>query len=143
MNKNGPIIIIEDDVDDRDFLKEIFMKLAYPNELIFFEDGSAALEFLNQTEVLPFLILSDINMPKINGIELRKLIHENERLHLKCIPYLFLTTNANKSSVVDAYSMSVQGFFVKPSSYDKMESSIKKIMEYWKECIAPSEYENR
>jgi DNA-binding NarL/FixJ family response regulator len=79
-------------------------------------------------------------MPKINGFELRNKVHTNELLHIKCIPYLFFTTSATKEAVFEAYALSVQGFFVKPNSYDKLESTIRKIMDYWKECIAPNEY---
>lgn len=140
MDKNGPVVVIEDDEDDQKMLEEIFKKLNYKNEIVFFEDGLNALKYLDKTEIIPFLILSDINMPKINGLELRNKVHTNEKLHIKCIPYLFFTTSANKQSVIDAYAMSVQGFFVKPVSFDKLESTIRKIMEYWKECIAPSEY---
>jgi CheY-like chemotaxis protein len=140
MNKNGPVVIIEDDADDQLILQEIFKSLNYDNPIVYFNDGNDALEFLNKTDVIPFLILSDINMPKINGFELRTRVHTNEQLQLKCIPYLFFTTSANKQSVIDAYAMSVQGFFVKPNTYDKLENTIRKIMEYWKECIAPSEY---
>jgi len=141
MNKNGPIIVIEDDSDDQEMLKEIFERLGYENKIVFFEDGNAALDYLNQTDTVPFLVLSDVNMPKINGFELRAKIHTNELLQIKCIPYLFFTTTADKKAVIDAYAMSVQGFFVKPHSYEKLESTMRKIMEYWKECIAPNEYE--
>lgn len=140
MNKTGPIIVIEDDVDDQEILEEIFHKLGYMNKIIFFGDGNDALEFLNKTDIQPFLILSDLNMPKINGIELRNKVFTNEQLHVKCIPYLFFTTTATKTAVIDAYAMSVQGFFVKPNSLQGLENTIKKIVEYWKECIAPSEY---
>ena len=140
MNKYGPVVVIEDDKDDQEMLDQIFKKLNYKNSIVFFEDGNAALEYLNKSDVIPFLIISDINMPKINGFELRSRVHTNEQLHLKCIPYLFLSTSANKQSVVDAYSMSVQGFFVKPSSFQQLENTIRKIMEYWGECVAPSEY---
>jgi CheY-like chemotaxis protein len=141
MNKDGPVVIIEDDEDDQMLLTEIFKNLDYKNQVVFFKDGNDALDYLNKTEINPFLILSDVNMPKINGFELRSKIHTNEQLHVKCIPYLFFTTNANKKSVIDAYAMSVQGFFIKPNTMTKLETTIKLIMEYWKECIAPSEYE--
>lgn len=141
MNKNGPILIIEDDIDDQDLLTDIFKKLNYPNKIVFYKDGNEALEYLNDKNVSPFLILSDINMPKINGFELRGKIFTNELLQTKCIPYLFFTTGANKKSVVEAYAMSVQGFFVKPQSMQGLENTIRKIVEYWQECIAPSEYE--
>jgi CheY-like chemotaxis protein len=142
MNKSGPVVVIEDDEDDQAVLQEIFERLNYKHEVVFFKDGNEALDYLNQTEVQPFLILSDINMPRINGMELRNKVQASEQLHLKCIPYLFFTTNANKKAVVDAYTLSVQGFFVKPNNFDKLESTIRKIMEYWMECIAPNEYDD-
>lgn len=142
MNKTGPIVVIEDDKDDQEMLVEIFKKLGYVNKIIYFHDGNEALDFLNDTNVQPFLILSDIDMPRINGIELRSKIFTNEQLQTKCIPYLFFTTGGSKKIVMDAYAMSVQGFFIKPNSIDALESTIKKIIEYWKECIAPNHFDN-
>ena len=141
MNKSGPIIIIEDDFDDQEILMEIFSKFGYVNKIVFFQDGNEALEFLNNTDIKPFLILSDVNMPKINGFELRNKVFTNDQLQSKCIPYLFFTTGANKKSVVDAYALSVQGFFIKPTTIAGLENTIRKIVEYWQECIAPSQYE--
>ena len=141
MNKNGPIIVIEDDPDDKEILVEIFEKLGYKNKIIYFHDGNEALVYLNKSDVQPFLILSDINMPTINGFELRSRIFTNEQLQRKCIPYLFFTTAADKKSVIDAYTMSVQGFFVKTASMQALENTIRKIVEYWKECIAPNQFE--
>lgn len=141
MNRNGPVVVIEDDEDDQEILKEIFQQLNYTNEVVFFRDGEKALEYLNSEDTYPFLILSDVNMPKMNGFELRNTIQTSEQLHIKCIPYLFFSTSANKQAVVDAYSMSVQGFFIKAHSIEKLKGSIRKIMEYWGECIAPNEYE--
>ena len=141
MNKKGPIVVIEDDEDDQELLTEIFQKLGYENGLIFFKDGNEALDFLNKTDLHPFLILSDINMPKISGFELRKKIFNIEELQLKCIPYLFFTTSSHKKEVIDAYGMSVQGFFVKPNSMGDLENTVKRIMEYWQECIAPNQFD--
>jgi CheY-like chemotaxis protein len=139
MNKAGDIIVIEDDLDDQDMLTEIFKELGYPNKIVFFTDGHEALAHLNQTDVEPFLVLSDVNMPKMNGFDLRKQIFENKELQAKCIPYLFFTTGADKKSVMNAYSMSVQGFFIKPTSMPALKKTIANIMEYWKECIAPND----
>ena len=142
MNKRGPIIIIEDDMDDQDILTDVFKELNYKNELIFFADSLQALEYLTDTEIEPFLVLSDINMPKINGMELREKIHNNEDLRLKSIPYLFFSTSAEQKHVIDAYSRSIQGFFVKPNTYDKLKSTIIKIVEYWQECESPNYIKN-
>ena len=140
MNRKGPIIVIEDDLDDQEILTEIIKRLNYGNEVIFYSDGNKALEYLNRSDTQPFLILFDINMPKINGFELRKKVFTNQQLQTKCIPYLFFTTGVNKESVIDAYALSVQGFFVKPTSITALENTIRKIIEYWQECIAPGEY---
>ena len=141
MNKSGPSVVIEDDPDDQEVLVEIFQKLGYVNKIIYFLDGNEALAYLNKSDVQPFLILSDINMPMISGFELRNRVFTNEQLQTKCIPYLFFTTSANKKSVIDAYTMSVQGFFVKPNSMQGLENTIRKIVEYWKECIAPNQFD--
>jgi DNA-binding NtrC family response regulator len=138
MNKGGPIIIIEDDADDRDFFREAFEILNYENEIIYFEDGESALAFLVREPIKPFLILSDINMPGLSGIELKHKIHLNENLRMKCIPYLFFTTTANQQHVIDAYSKSAQGFFVKPASIEHLTIIIKKIVEYWQVCESPN-----
>jgi len=129
MNKNGPVVIIEDDDDDQAILKEVFENLGYPNEVIFFSDGLEALKYLHQTEALPFLILSDINMPKLDGFALRQKLKSDAALQLKCIPYLFFSTAATQKAVVDAYSLSVQGFFVKQSSIAEIEATIFAIMD--------------
>ena len=142
MNKRGPIIIIEDDMDDQFILADIFNELNYKNELIFFGDSLQALEYLTATEIEPFLVLSDINMPKLNGLELREKIHNNEDLRLKSIPYLFFSTSAEQQHVIDAYSRSIQGFFVKPNSYEKLKKVIVKIVEYWQECESPNYIKN-
>jgi len=142
LNKRGPIVIIEDDIDDQEVLSDIFKELDYKNELIFFGDSVQALEYLTDTEVEPFLVLSDINMPKLNGMELREKIHNNEDLRLKSIPYLFFSTSAEQKHVIDAYSRSIQGFFIKPSNYDKLKKIIVKIVEYWQECESPNYIKN-
>lgn len=142
MNKSGPIIIIEDDLDDQDILSEIFGELNYKNELIFFGDSLKALQYLTDTDTEPFLVLSDINMPKLSGMELRDKIHNNEDLRLKSIPYLFFSTSSEQRHVIDAYSRSIQGFFVKPANYDKLKNVIIKIVEYWQECESPNYIKN-
>jgi CheY-like chemotaxis protein len=138
MNKRGPIVIIEDDIDDQEFLGQAFEKLQYPNEIIFFADGEQALQYLTETSIEPFIIFSDINMPKLNGIELRSKVHENEDLRMKSIPFLFFSTAAEQQHVVEAYSKSVQGFFIKPFDFNQMVVMIKNIVEYWQSCVSPN-----
>src|SRR5690606_5841989 len=123
MNKRGPIILIEDDADDQEILIDVFKSLDYKNEIIFFSDGEEALTYLIETKTEPFIIFSDINMPKLTGMELRAKVHENEDLRLKSIPYLFFTTSAEQKHVIEAYSKSIQGFFVKPSNFQELKKN--------------------
>ena len=138
MNKRGPIIIIEDDLDDQDLLASAFEDLDYKNEIIFFGDSEAALNFLVNEDIEPFIIFSDINMPKLSGVELREKVHNNEALRIKSIPYLFFTTSAEQKHVIDAYSKSIQGFFVKPASFSELKRILKNIVEYWMDCVSPN-----
>ncbi|MEO7924310.1 MAG: response regulator [Chitinophagaceae bacterium] len=137
MNKKGAIIFIEDNIGDQLMFTMVFEELNYKNEILFFNDGQEALTYLTSKTTEPFIVFSDINMPKLNGMELRKQIHENEDIRLKTIPYLFFTSTAQQETVIDAYSKSVQGFFVKPSGIEALKSLIKIIVEYWSNCESP------
>ena len=100
------------------------------------------LNYLEKTDAMPFIILSDINVPLLNGLELRKKIQLDARLAIKCIPYLYLTTSLNQKMVIDAYSASAQGFFVKENSIAEIEKTIAAIMNYWIRCSAPNNFVN-
>lgn len=139
MNHNGPIIIIEDDEDDQEILQEIFNRLQCQNEILFFSDGFKAISYFNEhTSVTPFLIISDMNLPKVNGLELRDMLRENDNLALRNTPYIFFTTAANNRDVHEAYKGSVQGFFIKPPNMGELERMIKRIIEYWSDSKAPA-----
>jgi CheY-like chemotaxis protein len=140
MKGNGPVIIIEDDMDDQDVLRDVFYKLNYPNEILFFSDGQKAYDYLNITDTAPFLILSDVNMPILDGYALRDKIRMDAKLQTKCIPYLFFSTASSQRAVMDAYSLSVQGFFIKQNTMAELEKTIVIIMEYWKRCTSPNNF---
>ena len=79
-------------------------------------------------------------MPKLDCFQLREKLHTDAALQLKCIPYLFFSTALNQKMVIDAYSMSAQGFFVKQNTFHELESTIQVIMEYWTRCAAPNNF---
>ncbi len=140
MNKDGEIIIIEDDKEDQELFAEIFKGLAVDNQVLFFDNGEEALKYLQQPDIEPFLILSDINMPKLNGFELRERVFTNKELSKKCIPYIFFTTSASEEAVRNAYAFSAQGFFIKPVSFKELEEDVVSIITYWKKCFSPSDF---
>src|SRR5687768_5633472 len=117
MSKKGPIMLVEDDKDDQQLISEIIRQLKIENRITCFNNGKEALDHLLKGIDQPLLILCDINMPVMGGIELRKQITANETLRRKSIPFIFLTTTASPNSVKEAYDMSVQGFFEKSNQY--------------------------
>ena len=140
MNKNGPIIVIEDDIDDQQLMQDMVSELSLGNELMIFSSAELALTYLRTTEVKPFLILSDINMPGLNGFQMRELIMEEPQLKVKCIPFVFCTTGATAEVVNKAYEQSVQGIFQKPSQYTEWLSILGAIIDYWKHAMSPNRY---
>ena len=113
-------------------------ELAIPNELCFFSNGQAALHYLELTEERPFLILCDVNMPIMNGLELRQRLNESEYLRKKSVPFVFLTTSASPETVQLAYDETVQGFCLKPVNYTDLQEQIRLIVAYWKSCLHPN-----
>ena len=128
----GPIIIIEDDQDDQDILREVFNSLNVPNELKFFSLCDDAYNYLKTITDKPFIIFSDINLPKMSGAQLKKRINENVAIRRKSIPFVFLTTTAAHEAVLDAYESLAQGFFTKPNDIESLKRMIQMILDYWK-----------
>ncbi len=139
MDKKGPILLIDDDSDDLENFTDVIREITTAHEVISFTSSYAAMTFLNENlQVRPFLILSDINLPKLSGLELRDKIHNNEQIRIRCIPYLFFTTSIAQKDVIDAYSKSIQGFFIKPSDFNELKEIMKAIITYWGFCTAPN-----
>ena len=138
MNRKGPIIIIEDDLDDQLMLKEIFAELNLENELVLIPDGVRALHYLEDPSVKPFLVISDVNLPLMSGFEVRKKIDEHEDTRVRCIPYVFLSTSSSKDMICQAYELSVQGFFTKPTNFKELKETIRCILHYWQRGKGPN-----
>ncbi|RYY97370.1 MAG: response regulator [Chitinophagaceae bacterium] len=138
MNTGGPTRIVEDDSDDQHMLRDAFARLNYPNEVCFLNNGRLAPDHLNRTDIIPFLLLSGSNMSIPDGFALRDKVKMDAKLRVKCIPYLFFTTASEQAIIIDTYSKSVQGFFVKPYSFTAPGNSIRVIMEYGTLCYSPT-----
>lgn len=90
MSRTGPIIIIDDDQDDQEMIDRILGRLPLKNEIKKFFDDEKALSYFLKTTDSPLLVLCDINMPLMNGIELKQTIQKNENLCKKTTPFVFL-----------------------------------------------------
>lgn len=132
MCKKGPIVIIEDDEDDKDMLVEVIEQLNIKNKILWFDNCEAAYNFLSNTTEPIFIIFSDINLPRKTGIELKYDIDRDPVLKRKSIPFVFYSTSASNNDVNEAYaSLNVQGFFKKENDYKTIKDNIKTILNYW------------
>lgn len=138
MPKSGPIILVDDDTDDQEILKEVMQQLKVPNQLVIFKNGKEAEAYLRTTTQRPFLILCDINMPVMTGLELRATIENDPVLKEKSIPFIFLSTTGNPHMVRQAYNLTVQGFFQKKNNLHELTNELKMIIEYWRACLHPN-----
>ena len=137
--KSGPIIVIEDDPDDRDVFNDIMKELGIPNPVIWFNLCDDAFDYLKKTTEQPFIIFCDVNVPRLNGVEFKRKIDSNPQLRRKSIPFVFYSTSVDQKTVNEAYTqMTVQGFFQKKNSYSELKETIKLILDYWNDCLHPN-----
>ena len=139
MAHNGPIILVDDDPEDEELLRDVLHKLNIPNKLVHFDVCSKAFDYLKQTTDIPLIIISDINLPRQSGLEFKKQIDADPLLRSKSIPFVFLSTSIDEKTVNVAYKeMTVQGFFQKPITFNEFTTVIKLITDYWQLCRHPN-----
>ena len=138
MAKSGPIVIVEDDLDDQEIVSDVLKDLDVPNEVVYFERCSDAFTFLKSTTIQPFIILCDINLPQQNGLDFKKQIDADKELRHKSVPFIFYSTAAAPAVVTNAFTeMTVQGFFQKSSNIHELRHAMFIITQYWKLCKHP------
>ncbi|HZE84018.1 MAG TPA: response regulator [Puia sp.] len=137
MPRSGPIILVEDDIDDQELIMEIIQGTAIGNPLKLFHNGQQALEYLRASPDYPFLIICDVNMPVMNGLELRQHMHDNESIKNRSAPFIFLSTTEDREVVRRAFALSVQGFFKKPAGFHELQQLLELMLDYWKHCEYP------
>ena len=129
--------MIEDDVDMHYLYRRVFHNLNLDDHLKLFDNAKDALDFLHQAPAETELIFSDINMPVIDGLELKKKINEDELLQQYNIPFVFLSTSATDYDIRKSSLLGIQGFFQKGETLDEIESTISLVLNYWKSSIHP------
>lgn len=127
------ILLVEDDEVDVMNVKRAFSKNNIKNELFVAGNGVEALDMLRTSIVpLPRIIILDINMPKMNGIEFLKNLREDESL--KNISVFVMTTSNEDSDKINAYNLNVAGYILKPLSFEKFITSVATLKNFWSLC---------
>jgi CheY-like chemotaxis protein len=130
MRPDKPILLVEDDKVDAMTVKRALREINIANQLYIAQNGEQALDFLRNLEnEKPGIILLDLNMPKMNGIEFLKIVNNDE--NLKRIPIIVLTTSKQEQDKVESFNLGVAGYMIKPVDYLQFVEVVKTIHLYW------------
>jgi CheY-like chemotaxis protein len=139
MARRGPIIMIEDDSDDRELFEEAFQQIGVDNERHYFNSSDEVINYLRNTKDKPMMILSDLHLPGSSGLDLKATIEADPQLRQKSIPFIFFTTSASQKVIDSSYiDHVIQGFFKKPDTMEAVKKLFSAILHYWEMCEHPS-----
>jgi len=132
------VLLVEDNVDDAELAMRELKKSQVRNNLLHVKDGEEALDFifaigkfagLREIQNVPKLILLDIQMPKVNGIEVLEKIKADERT--KAIPVVILTSSNQSPDIKKCYGLGVNSYIIKPVEFEAYAKAIKELGLYW------------
>ena len=130
MRNSKPILLVEDDNVDVMTVKRALRDLKVDSQLVPAGDGEEALAYLRSNgNTKPCLILLDLNMPKMNGIEFLKIVKADEAL--RKIPVVVLTTSNSEHDIVNSFELGAAGYMVKSVDYKKFMEIVRTIDLYW------------
>ena len=125
------VLLIEDNSEDAELTIRVLKKHNLANNLVHLQDGEAALDFLfaEGSNTIPRLILLDLKMPKVDGIEVLRKIKNDEQK--KLIPVVVLTSSKEERDVIESYKLGVNAYVVKPVEFEKFVEAVAKLGLFW------------
>jgi two-component system, chemotaxis family, response regulator Rcp1 len=128
--KGRKVILVEDNLADVELVKISVRELENPVELVHVGDGQELLNFLKTATLNDIaVILLDLNMPRVSGIDVLKFMSEDA--NYKKVPVVMFTTSNSKSDIMKCYELGAKAFVCKPLDIFEFNSSIKSIVEFW------------
>lgn len=136
MLQHRPILLVEDDMVDILTVERAMAEIGLNNPLKVVANGMEALEYLdNRENEVPCMILLDLNMPKMTGIEFLQEL--DSRREIKKFPVIVLTTSNENRDVSRSFQYGVAGYIVKPLDYKQFVETVKMISSYWNTSLIP------
>ena len=122
------VLFIEDDMIETMKMQRAISKFQSKHKIIEAKNGEEALDIL-RGGTLPDIILLDLNMPRMSGIEFLSILKEDEKL--KYLPTIILTTSENRVDLLKCFEIGIAGYIIKPLKYEDYEAKLKRVFEYW------------
>jgi CheY-like chemotaxis protein len=129
MAKSLNILLIEDDEIEVMKFNRVLKTIESNHKIIEANNGEEAVQILKEKEIIPDIIILDLNMPRINGIEFLGILKKDSEL--KYIPAIILTTSNNHTDILECYKIGIAGYVLKPLKYEDYVDRIKKMLDYW------------
>jgi DNA-binding response OmpR family regulator len=136
MTTLGRILVVEDDPNDLELTLEALTDYNLANEVVIARDGQEALDYLycrgpfsTRSSDNPAVMLLDLKLPKVDGLEILQQIRLDE--HLKMIPVVMLTSSHEEKDVVRSYSLGVNAYVVKPVDFHEFVNAVKELGAFW------------
>ncbi len=127
----GKIILVDNENYEKELLKKSLLQKDWDVELEYFSNSLDALDYLKKTKEVIFLIISEFNLVKMNGLELKKAIDDHLEASKRAVPFIFVSTTERKQDLKDALLYRGSGCFKKPSNVDKQAEMFDIIIRYW------------
>jgi len=137
----GKIILVDDQVYEKHLLKDALLDKSWDIDVEFFNNARDALEHLKKNADEIFLIISDMNMPGMNGMDFKITIDRDEYLRQKSIPFIFVCNDPDRDKMIEAYHYRVQGYFRKPDTVEEQAEMLETIVQYWISCAHPTKWD--
>jgi response regulator RpfG family c-di-GMP phosphodiesterase len=137
MMPKGMLIFVDDDPDEYEMFKDVFNTF-YDNEVKYVKNGEEGLKLITEHKDHIFMIVSDINMPKMNGLEMKRIIEGTPLLKIRSIPFVFRTVHDNAVVTKEAYGLGIQGLFIKSADIEVVHKQIDMIINYWTLAVHPN-----
>lgn len=138
MSLSGAIVLVEDDEDDIFLIRAALDELKVANSVEVFRNGLDALSYLETQNDVPFLIVSDLNMPVMNGFELLNALLQRSFFNGNVPPFVFLTTSETSAIPQHSFDRQRFTFFTKGYSYDQILDTVSVIVKYSKSVHTPA-----
>ncbi|MBD2319651.1 response regulator [Phormidium tenue] len=124
-----PIILVEDNPDDERLTIRALRRGNIANEILVARNGEEALIMVLNADPLPSVVLLDLKLPKVDGLEVLRQIRANERTHL--LPVVVLTSSSEERDIVDSYNLGANSYVRKPVEIEKFTEAVRQLGLYW------------